>query len=156
MKTNNKYNPDMMLSDDYRLGEFCESETARLLGIDNRPSATAVAHLRQLCCEVVQPLRDHYGLPIAVRSGYRSEALNEALHGVGASLHLIGCAADLEVPDIDTARRWYLWVVNHLDFDQLVLEHDADGHCWLHVSHCPDFKQNRHQCWFYHPAPPRP
>lgn len=147
MKKNN-INMDMMLSENFRLGEFINSRTAERLGIDNTPSWEVVFHLRQLCREVLQPLRDHYGRPIVITSGYRCPELNEAVHGVGESQHLYGCAADLRLPDIDTGRQWYFWIVNHLDFDQLLLEHNRRGDSWLHVSHQPDYKQNRHQAFF--------
>ena len=147
MKRNN-INMEMMLSENFRLGEFTEHEKARLLAIDNTPSWEVVFHLRQLCREVLQPLRDHYGRPIIVTSGYRCPELNEAVHGVGGSQHLYGCAADLHLPDIDTGRQWYYWMVNHLDFDQLLLEYNRSGDRWLHVSHQPDYKQNRHIALF--------
>lgn len=147
------YNPDKMLSENFRLGEFTEHEKARLLAIDNTPSWEVVFHLRQLCREVLQPLRDHVGLPVTVLSGYRCPALNEALHGLGASLHIQGCAADLYVPDADTARQWYFWMVNHLDFDLLFVEHNRHGDRWLHVSYQADYHLNRHQSFFNYGKP---
>jgi hypothetical protein len=145
-----RYNPDMQLTEDFLLGEFIEHETANRLGIDNTPEMwEVVVHLRQLCREVLQPLRDHAGQEIHILSGYHTEQLNEALHTVGNSMHLYGCAADVQVPDIDTARSWYYWIVNHLDFDQCFLEHNRRGDFWLHVSYRPDYHDNRHQSWFY-------
>ena len=149
-KVMKRYNPDMQLTEDFLLGEFIEHETANRLGIDNTPEMwEVVVHLRQLCREVLQPLRDHAGHEIHILSGYHTEQLNEALHTVGNSMHLYGCAADVQVPDIDTARSWYYWIVNHLDFDQCFLEHNRRGDFWLHVSYRPDYHDNRHQSWFY-------
>lgn len=139
---------DMMLSDDFRLGEFIESETAQLYHIDNSPTWEVVLHLHHLCREVLQPLRRHYGRPIRIASGYRCEALNELVHGVGNSLHLCGCAADLHLPDIDTGRAWYHWIVDNLDFDQVLLEYSRCGAIRLHVSYKADSMQNRHQAFF--------
>ena len=51
----------MQLSENFRLKEFIESPTAERLGIDNRPDWEAVINLRNLCREVLQPLRDHEG-----------------------------------------------------------------------------------------------
>ena len=96
-----KYNPEMQLSENFRLKEFVESQTADQQGIDNRPDWEAVINLRNLCREVLQPLRDYEGKPIHVNSGYRCPELNEAVHGVGDSQHLYGEAADLHVPNID-------------------------------------------------------
>ena len=88
-----KYNPEMQLSENFRLKEFIESQTADQQGIDNRPDWEAVINLRNLCREVLQPLRDYEGKPIHVNSGYRCPELNEAVHGVGDSQHLYGEAA---------------------------------------------------------------
>ena len=85
-----KYNPEMQLSENFRLKEFIESQTADQRGIDNRPDWEAVINLRNLCREVLQPLRDYEGKPIHVNSGYRCPELNEAVHGVGDSQHLYG------------------------------------------------------------------
>ena len=66
------YNPHTKLTENFLLGEFVESETARRLGIDNTPQSwEVVVHLRQLCREVLQPLRDHVGHAIHINSGYR-------------------------------------------------------------------------------------
>ena len=92
-----KYNPEMQLSENFRLKEFIESPTAERLGIDNRPDWEAVINLRNLCREVLQPLRDHEGKPIHINSGYRCPELNEAVHGVGDSQHLRGEAADIHL-----------------------------------------------------------
>ena len=148
-----RYNPDRMLSQDFRLGELIDCVPAWCGDIDNTPDSwDVVVHLRQLCREVLQPLRDHYGRPLRILSGYRSETLNKALHGVGGSLHLIGCAADLWVPDIDTGRQWYYWLVNHVDFDQVFLEYTISGERCMHISHQPDYKDNRHQSLFNYQA----
>ena len=149
-KNMKNYDPNRQLTRNFQLGEFIESETARRLGIDNIPESwEVVVHLRQLCREVLQPLRDHVGHPIHINSGYRCEQLNEAIHGVGNSQHLYGCAADIHIPDLDTGRKWYYWMVNHLDFDQIILEHNRRGGRWLHVSFRPDYHDNRHQSWFW-------
>ena len=118
-----KYNPEMQLSENFRLKEFIESPTAERLGIDNRPDWEAVINLRNLCREVLQPLRDHEGKPIHINSGYRCPELNEAVHGVGDSQHLRGEAADIHLPDVETGRRWYKYIVDNLDFDQLLFEY---------------------------------
>ena len=117
-----KYNPEMQLSENFRLKEFIESQTADQRGIDNRPDWEAVINLRNLCREVLQPLRDYEGKPIHVNSGYRCPELNEAVHGVGDSQHLYGEAADIHLPDKETGRRWYKFIVDNLDFDQVLFE----------------------------------
>ena len=140
------YDPNRQLTRNFQLGEFIESETARRLGIDNIPESwEVVVHLRQLCREVLQPLRDHVGHAIHINSGYRCEALNEAVHGVGDSQHLYGEAADIHLPDKETGRRWYKFIVDNLDFDQVLFEYRRTGVRWLHISCRRDRKRNRHQ-----------
>ena len=139
-----KYNPEMQLSENFRLKEFIESPTAERLGIDNRPDWEAVINLRNLCREVLQPLRDHEGKPIHINSGYRCQELNEAVHGVGDSQHLRGEAADIHLPDVETGRRWYKYIVDNLDFDQLLFEYRRTGVRWLHLSCRRDRTRNRH------------
>ncbi|MBQ9203049.1 MAG: peptidase M15 [Prevotella sp.] len=143
---NNKYiiDTDLRLSENFTLGEFLSSQTAVRHGIANLPQPCHVSNLRNLCREVLQPLRDHIGQPIRISSGYRCPELNALVHGVGDSQHLHGCAADLHLPSEQTGKAWYFWICNHLDFDQLLFETNRYRAVWLHVSCRPDFKQNRH------------
>ena len=79
----------------FTLKEFVKSDTARRLGIDNTPSPQVEERLRQLVDYVLDPLREAYGKPIYVNSGYRCPALNRAVGGVAHSQHLTGEAADI-------------------------------------------------------------
>ena len=146
------YNPEMQLSPNFQLKEFIESPTADALKIDNRPDWEVVINLRNLCREVLQPLRDYAQQPIHVNSGYRCEALNEAVHGVGNSQHLYGQAADVHIPDVNTGRKWYEFLVNHTDFDQVLFEYRRNGARWLHVSCRRNRRENRHQAFPNFPA----
>ena len=136
----------MKLSKNFTLGEFVRSATAERLGIDNTPSEAQIANLRNLCCQVAQPLRDRFG-PILINSGFRSEELNEAVRGVGQSQHLTGCAMDIHVKDVETGRRYYEFIVRHCQFDQMLYEFAQKGRViWLHVSCLPEDEmwRNRH------------
>jgi uncharacterized protein YcbK (DUF882 family) len=76
------------LSDDFDTSEFlCH-------GGGDLP-ADIVENLRKLCTEVLQPLRDAWGSPLVVISGYRSPAWNERVGGAKASQHMLGLAADV-------------------------------------------------------------
>ena len=94
----NKQN-DIQLSEHFTLSEFTKSITAERLGIDNKPGYEEVLAMRHLCREVLEPLRQHYGKPIRITSGYRCEELNSAVGGVRRSQHMLGEAADLSVPN---------------------------------------------------------
>ena len=85
----NKQN-DIQLSEHFTLSEFTKSITAERLGIDNKPGYEEVLAMRHLCREVLEPLRQHYGKPIRITSGYRCEELNSAVGGVRRSQHMLG------------------------------------------------------------------
>ena len=83
--------------------EFEDSDKARELGIDNRMPELAEAHIVELVDILLDPLREAWGGPLTVTSGYRCPELNRAVGGSETSAHLAGWAADL-VPDVDDPR----------------------------------------------------
>ena len=140
---------DDHLSEHFTLREMVASGTARKNDIDNIPDAQAVAHLRALCQNVLEPLRRRFGV-IRITSGYRSPRLNDLLGGAERSQHLRGQAADVHCPSLAAARSMYDYIRLHLDYDQLLLEQRlTNGCCWLHVSYvCQAL--NRHDARFLH------
>ena len=56
-------------------------------GIDNTPGAGEIKNLENVCYEILEPVREHFDLPIMVSSGYRSEALCEAIGSKKTSQH---------------------------------------------------------------------
>ena len=147
------FNPEISLTEHFKLGEFTKSITAKRLGISNEPGYEQMLALRHLCREVLEPLRQHYGKPIRVTSGFRCQQLNQAVGGVGNSQHQYGEAADLSVPSEAVARDWFQWLVKYTDFDQLLFEHSRRlGNCWLHISCRWDSSKNRHQAIFNYQA----
>ena len=79
----------------FTLDEFVRSATAQTHGIANVPSAEAVRNLELLTKCVLDPLREAWGAPIIVNSGYRCPELNKAVGGAKASYHMQGMAADI-------------------------------------------------------------
>ena len=77
----------MKLSKNLSLSEVIKSNTAERRGIDNSPNETHLKNLKYLAEQVFQPIRDHFGVPIYISSGYRSPALNEAIGGSPRSFH---------------------------------------------------------------------
>ena len=86
----------MNLSKDFTLEELISSNTARAKKIDNTPSEAAKQKLQKLATEVLQPIRDSWGLPIRITSGYRSPKLNAAIKGSKTSQHVLGEAVDIK------------------------------------------------------------
>ena len=131
----------------FTIEELYASETAKRLGIDNKPSVQKMINLVYLAANVLEPLRVAMNEPVRISSGYRCEKLNKAVGGVYNSQHLKGQAADICIDgDIAKGRRWFNYIRDHLNFDQLIWEHDKSGTYWIHVSFVyPDFGKNRRQ-----------
>lgn len=131
----------MQLSKHFDLSEFVASATAQARGIDNTPPESAVRAMRDLCTEVLEPLRMAWGRPITITSGYRCKDLNRAVGGAASSQHMTGHAADISTGDRTLNRRLFD-LIRHLGlpFDQLIDEHD---YAWVHVSYDP--RRNRRQ-----------
>ena len=67
---------DIQLSENFKLSEFTRSETARRRKINNDAPESVIENLRNLCQNVLQPLRDYVGEPITISSGYRCALVN--------------------------------------------------------------------------------
>ena len=133
------------ISKNFTLDELTSSATAKAKGIINAPGVDEVCNMCALVHHVLQPLRDAMKDPIKIGSGYRCTRLNQAVGGVANSQHIKGQAADLCIDgDMAKGRKWFNWILDNCDFDQLILEHNAKGSYWVHVSYRSDGK-NRHQ-----------
>ena len=124
----------------FTIDELCRSDTARSRGIDNTPTEDVKRNLEALVGNVLDPLREWYGKPIYVNSGYRCPALNKAVGGVANSQHLTGQAADIDVNDRAENRKLMKHIEDNLDFDQLIWE---NGGAWVHVSYRADGRNRR-------------
>ena len=130
----------MKLSRNFSLGELTKSQTALRMGIDNNPTPEDLYNLHLLCDNILQPLREHYGRPVTISSGYRSEDLCVAIGSSRKSQHAKGQAADFEVMGVDN-KEVAKWIRDVLDFDQLILEFYKDGEPnsgWIHCSYAED------------------
>ena len=150
---------NFQLSEHFSLAEFERSATAAAHGIDNHVPPQYIPVLQQLCQQVLEPLRSYVGKPIIITSGYRCNQLNIKVGGAYASQHTLGEAADIQLPltsytswddnkrhtDLEVARKWFDWLENHTDFDQLILETSNGKDFWIHVSCRRNRKANRHQ-----------
>lgn len=133
-----------VISKNFTLEELCASDTAAAKGIRNVPGNGEAVSLCALVFHVLQPLRDAMGHAIKIGSGYRCQALNKAVGGVGNSQHMKGQAADLYIDgDMAKGKRWFDWIRTHCEFDQLIWEHNAKGVYWVHVSYRADGKNRK-------------
>jgi len=134
----------MMLSKHFSLSELTKSDTAIRKGIDNTPNDQEVENLILLCNEILEPVREHYGIPFAPNSGFRCLDLNRAIGSSDKSQHVSGKAVDFEISGLDN-KEVALWVMENCDFDQLILEFYKEGEPssgWVHCSYDVD-KEHR-------------
>ena len=127
----------------FTMNELTHSATAIRKGIDNTPDSTAKANLTALVANILDPLREAYGKPIVVSSGYRCAKLNRAVGGVARSQHISGQAADIQSVSKSKADHKKLFELAQrlrLPYDQLIDEYDYK---WVHISF--NTKGNRRQ-----------
>ncbi len=131
------------ITENFSLEELCFSNTAQARGINNTPSAKEAVALTLLVINVLQPLRNVMG-PIGINSGFRCKTLNSLVGGVSNSQHVKGEAADIDINgDLETGKKWFNWIKNNCEFDQLIWEHNRSSVYWIHVSY--KFGANRKQ-----------
>ncbi len=120
----------------FTMKEMTRSDVARREGIDNTPGLQETEALTALVEDVLDPLREMYGHPIHVTSGYRCAALNRAVGGAASSQHTRGEAADIHTGGRGENARLYALLEKHFDFDQLIWEKGNDYEpAWVHVSY---------------------
>ena len=135
----------MKLSENFTLDELTKSQEAIRLGIPNEPSDEHVTNLILLCKNILQPLRNHFNIPVSISSGYRSAALCEAIGSSSKSQHTKGQAADFEIFGVHN-KDLSDWIVKNLEYDQCILEfwNDKEPNSgWVHCSYSKD--NNRKQ-----------
>lgn len=126
----------MRLSPNFTLREMTKSQTATRLGIDNTPTEEHINNLSVLCTEILEPVRTAFSRGFSPSSGYRSEALCEAIGSSKNSQHAKGQAADFEIPGVSNYEL-AAWISQNLEFDQLILEFydPAEPNSgWVHCS----------------------
>lgn len=126
----------------FSIAELTKSSTAIKKKINNTPTKEVENNLNQLIDNILDPLREAWGQPIIVGSGYRCEALNKAVGGAAHSQHKLGQAADIHTKSDsieDNKKLFELIKQLKLPFDQLINEYNYN---WIHVSYSP---RNRRQ-----------
>ena len=123
----------------FTINELTSSATALREGIDNRPSKCAYHLLHVLVDQLLDPIREAWGEPIVVSSGYRCKELNALVGGVKNSHHILGCAADIIAGNRAEHRKLFKMIQKmqqegQIRFTQLIWEDDGR---WLHISYVP-------------------
>lgn len=120
----------------FTINELKRSETATARGIVNEPNAEQVNNLTALVENVLDPVRQRYGKPIIINSGFRCPALNAAVNGSKTSDHMNGNSADLNAGSKEANKELFNLIRSMSDdseiqFDQLIDEKDFS---WVHIS----------------------
>ena len=125
----------MKISNNLILAELTTSQTAIRLGIKNTAPAYVIENLKAVAESVFEPIREHFGKPIRISSGYRSKELNKAIKGSSTSQHMTGQALDLQGTNEVTNAEIFNFVKDNLNFDQLIWEFGTKTEpAWVHIS----------------------
>lgn len=121
----------------FTLEELCATKT----GLTNIPNWQAVENLKALVNNVLDPLRESWGKPIIVTSGFRGKAVNDKVGGVATSQHTKGEAADIDIGTPEQNKELFDFICKScITFDQLLLENRGQ---WIHISY--NINKNRQQ-----------
>lgn len=133
----------MKLSKHLDIAEVIRSESAKREGIINMPTPEHYENLKVIAEKVFEPIREHFGVPILISSGYRSEALNVYIGGSRSSDHSKGRALDIDMDGSSsgvTNKMIFEFIKDNLEIDQLINEFN---YSWIHVGYRG--KDNRNQ-----------
>ena len=133
------------ISENISYKEAVRSETAKRLGISNKPKKEHIENIELIAEKIFQPLREWVDHPIRINSFYRSEELNSRIGGAVSSAHKDGLAIDLDSLGGKTNLEMLHYIKDNLEFDVLINEYpNEEGEPkWIHVSW--NKKKNRKQ-----------
>ena len=128
----------------FSFSEFEKSAVASRFAIDNTIPADIKGNVEFLVNTLLDPIREHFGAPIIITSGYRCPQLNKAIDGASPrSLHMRGLAADFTTGNNIVNMQLFEWITdpaNSLKFDLAIAEHANDvlSECkWIHIQTTP-------------------
>ena len=130
----------------FKFIEMIRSSKANECGIDNIDNWPKDADIMDniiFTMECLDQIREEYGLPLSVSSGYRCPELNRAVGGAKTSQHMKGQAADINLGSVEKNRAFFNWCqanINDLPIDQLL---DESNYSWVHLSFTKE--NQRHQ-----------
>ena len=125
----------------FTIAEMIKSDTADRRGVNNRLPKELLPNVQGLIDKVLDPLREWYGKPVYVNSGYRCPELNKAVGGVENSFHVSGCAADLDTRQgYEENKKLFALIRDHLPYTELGWE---GGGRWIHVALVPGREEEK-------------
>lgn len=121
----------------FTLYELIKSDVAEEKGINNTPQEEDIIKNIEYTISRLDEIREGYGKPIYVNSGYRCGKLNKEVGGVDDSKHKEGLAVDL---------KWNSDLVNYIvdncSFDKLIREKSGKTK-WIHIQFKKDIDKER-------------
>ncbi len=121
------------LSDHFTFEELTETNHEELQEENRKEAVKYKDNLTRVAKELLEPIRNHFGVPVKVTSGYRGTELNELVGGSITSQHCRGEAGDIEVRGYTTREKKIeviKWIIDNIkEFGQLLLERDI-----VHIS----------------------
>ena len=118
----------------FKFYEMIRSSKAEELNIDNWPKDADIMDNLIFTMQCLDDIREQYGLPLYISSGYRCDELNKKVGGVKTSQHTKGQAADIQLGSVEKNRAFFNWCqcnINDLPIDQLI---DESNYSWVHCS----------------------
>lgn len=129
----------MQLTEHFSLDEMTRSRDALRKGIDNTPSAHAIAQLIRWCTQIGEPVRTLLGVPLHMDSGYRCLTLNSLEGGDPHSAHMEGRAGDVIPIGMDLQAAFDRIRASDIPVDKIIVECGA----WLHMAIAKEGEQPR-------------
>ena len=119
----------------FTIEELCQSETAEKYKIDNTPTEEIKKNLETLVDCLLDPLREAWGSPIIINSGYRCPILNKAVGGSKTSSHMSGWGVDMRPKNgkMEEFKKFVVQFIKIRFWDQCILEKSGDVE-WVHLS----------------------
>ena len=136
----------------FTINEMCVSGSHQNLVVIPEKGTSIYNNLTYLI-DRLDKIREKWGGPIIVTSGYRSPALNKAVSGSKSSAHLTGMAADMHPKSGNIMALAALIATMEMEFDQLILEKitvkngEIVGCQWLHIGFSRTKNRNQILAW---------
>lgn len=125
----------------FTIEELCWSKTANKLKINNEPDALSKHNLVVLTEECLDRVRELWGAPIQVKSGFRCAKLNSAVEGSPTSHHMYGMAADITTGTKEGNKKLFEMILQSgIQFTQLI---DEKNYSWIHIAYDPNHLKNQ-------------